>query len=238
MSLLLCFFVMLYAMSTLQVPKMQAAVESFRGGLGVSGMATAKDQNPKQEQPQEQQEQEQQEQEQQEQEQQGQEQQGQGNWTITVPQGNKARFQTTYSDEKSVKGGIIRFAVNSDELDEETKRRLNLLIEELSGLPFKILITGHAEPNEQGTYRHAMDLSYSRAVNVWRYLVSKGMNQNDFRIHAAGFSEPVEVEAEEKDSHDANRCVDIKIIANTPRNTMLPQNKKKNAGTNLKYLRF
>ncbi|MDR2754345.1 MAG: OmpA family protein [Planctomycetaceae bacterium] len=212
MSLLLCFFVMLYAMSTLQVPKIQAAVESFRGGLVK-------------------QEQEKQQQEKQEKQKQHENQTTTTTTTTAISQGNKTCFQTTYSDEKSVKGGVIRFAVNSDELNDETKRHLNLLIEELSGVPFKILITGHAEPDEQGTYRDSMDLSYSRAVNVWRYFVSKGMNQDDFRIHAAGSSEPIEME--EMGSQLINMCADIKIIANTFRNE-----EKKNVGNNLKYLRF
>jgi len=37
MSLLLCFFVMLYAISTLQTTKFQSATESLRGAFGVFG---------------------------------------------------------------------------------------------------------------------------------------------------------------------------------------------------------
>jgi chemotaxis protein MotB len=187
MTLLLCFFVMLYAMSTLHVPKMQAVVESFRSGftnqeqLKQSGQQTIVTS------------------------------------TIAVSQGNKAQFQTTYSDEKSIKGGVIRFALNSDELNDEAKRQLNLLIEELADLPFKVQITGHAEQDEQGTFRDAMDLSYSRAVNVWRYFVLKGLNQNDFQIHAAGSSEPTKMNGTNPQSL-VNTCVDLKLIINSPRN--------------------
>jgi flagellar motor protein MotB len=41
MSLLLCFFIMLYAISTVQEFKMQAATESLRGGFGLFGQMTA-----------------------------------------------------------------------------------------------------------------------------------------------------------------------------------------------------
>ncbi|MDR2440925.1 MAG: OmpA family protein [Planctomycetaceae bacterium] len=207
MSLLLCFFVMLYAMSTLQVPKIQAAVESFRGGLAKQTQEKLQENQQEKKGQQEQQ-------------------------ATAISQGNKSRFQTTYIDEKSIKGGVICFAVNSDELNENAKRHLNLLIEEFSVLPFKIQITGHAEYNEQGTYRDSMDLSYSRAVNVYRYFISKGMNQNDFRVYAAGFSEPVE--AEGIDPQNANHCVDIKIIANTLRNK--EQKEQDQTNNKLKYL--
>jgi chemotaxis protein MotB len=204
MTLLLCFFVMLYAMSTLQVSKMQAVAESFRGGFVREGVQGKEGQK--------------------------------GQQTIAVPataisQGNKTRFQTTSVDEKSVKGGLIRFKVNSDELNDEAKRQLNSLIEELDDSPFKVSVTGHAEHHEQGTFRDAVDLSYSRAVNVCRYFVSRGMNQNDFRIHAAGCSEPVEIDG--KKSQSVNTCVDLKLIVNAPRN------KEKNKTNNkLKLLKL
>ncbi|MDR1268372.1 MAG: OmpA family protein [Planctomycetaceae bacterium] len=212
MSLLLCFFIMLYAMSTLQVSKMQAAVESFRGSSAKQEQGKQQEQNTKTT--------------------------PQSFQATTIPQGNKSQFQTTiqktYSDEKSIKGGIICFKANSDELSEDAKRQLNLLVEDIDGLPFKIQITGHAEVNEQGTYRDSIDLSYSRAANVCRYFVSKGMNQNDFRIYAAGFSEPVE--AEGIDLRNINTCVDIKIIANAVRNK--EQKDQNKTGKELKYLNF
>jgi chemotaxis protein MotB len=204
MTLLLCFFVMLYAISTLQVPKMQAAVESFRGGFAKQGQPEQLKQS---------------------------EQQTTATPAISVSQGNNAHFQTTYSDEKSVKGGVICFEVNSDELSDKAKRQLNLLIKEFTDSPFKIQITGHAEHNEQGTFRDAMDLSYSRAVNVCRYFVSKGMNYNDFRVCVAGFSEPVEIDGMKPQS--VNTCAELKIIINSPKN------KEKNKNNNeLKLLKF
>ncbi len=39
MSLLLCFFIMLYAISTLEVVKVQAAIESLSEGFGYKGDA-------------------------------------------------------------------------------------------------------------------------------------------------------------------------------------------------------
>ncbi|MDR0337370.1 MAG: OmpA family protein [Planctomycetaceae bacterium] len=189
MSLLLCFFVMLYAMSTLQVPKMQAAVESFRGSSARQEQDKISAQNTKNS--------------------------PQGFHTPTISHGTKNQFQTTYANETALKGGVIYFPTNSDELNDEIKQQLNPFLEELSGLPFKIQITGHAAPNEKGTYRDSLDLSYGRAVTVLRYFVSRGMNQNDFRIYAAGFSEPVETDGIAL--RNANTCVDIKIIADMKR---------------------
>jgi chemotaxis protein MotB len=194
MSLLLCFFVMLYAVSTLEVPKMQAAVESFRGGFGSLGSLSVKDRQTGI----------------------GGQRGGtaagfeQGGQPITAVQVNKTGVQTTSFEENSIKGGLIRFEPGSDELDDQAKRELNALVKELADSPFKIQVTGHAGIGERGMYRDPMDLSYSRAVNVWRYLVSRGLNRDDFRINAVGSSEPL-------DSEYGNTVVEINLLDNVIR---------------------
>ena len=209
MSLLLCFFIMLFSMSTLEVVKVQAAIESLKEGFGYTGSATVpKDRSAnatrqkisatgrakrldvlK------------------------------GGQPVTAPQGDQMKVQSIEVDEETIKGGLVFFNLGSDELTEDAKRQLENVYEDLVGSPFKILITGHAGPGEHGPYRDAMDFSYSRAVNVWKYLVSQGLKPNYFRVTSLGSSEPIArtLLPPGADPRQANAFVEIKLLSGTVR---------------------
>lgn len=209
MSLLLCFFIMLFSMSTLQVVKIQAAIESLREGFGYVGASMAP-----------------------------QNQQAnatrprisstgrarrldvlRGGQPITAPKGEQPQVQQIKQDAESVKGGLIRFEPGSDELNAQAKRDLDAVYGELVGSPFKILVKGHAAPGEQGLSSREIDLSYTRAVNVWEYLVSLGIKREYFQISAVGPYEPVSrsVLPSGAGPREANSVVEVLLMTNTIR---------------------
>ncbi|MDR0869782.1 MAG: OmpA family protein [Planctomycetaceae bacterium] len=223
MSLLLCFFIMMYALSTLQEPKIQAAIESLREGFGYMGAnAVPKDRQANASKPKI-------------------NSTGRakrldvlrGGQPVVAPQGDQAKVQTVRVNEEPITGGLIRFEIGSDELTEDAKKQLQVLYTQLVGSPFKIQVVGHAGATEQGPYRDDFDFSYARAANVMRYLVSLGLKPVFFRITPVGASEPISrtVLPPGTAPAAANAFAEVKLLSNTVRE--LESDK---ADRNLKYL--
>ena len=147
MSLLLCLFVMLYALSTVQELKFQAATESLRGGFGLFGTS-----------------------------------QSFKTGTAAKPVGKQI-------------GGIILFDWGSEDLSEAAKQELNEIHRQLLGTPDNIQIIGQAGLGESSVYRRELDLAYARAINVWDYLVSLGIDRKRLQVvQQAGEAEGARVE--------------------------------------------
>ena len=182
MSLLLCFFIMLYAISTLEIVKVQAAVESLRAGFGYQGASQApqpsKAANATRQRINS---------------------TGRakrldvlrGGQPVAAPQGDFSTVSTINPKEEPIKGGIIRFDFASDELNEQAKRDIDVIYDQLAGSPSKIKVKGHASPEEKGAYRLVDDKAYARAVNVREYLVDKGINRKHFELSVVGPYEPL-----------------------------------------------
>ena len=79
-------------------------------------------------------------------------------------------------------GGTIPFGWGSDDITDLAKRELNEVYRQLLGTLYKVQIVGKAELGEPSAYRRELDLAYSRAVNVWDYLVSLGMSRERCEI--------------------------------------------------------
>jgi flagellar motor protein MotB len=133
MSLLLCLFVMLYAISTLQESKVHSVTESIRGSFGLFG--------------------------------------GQPFKMGAVPKASGQRI-----------GGVILFELGSDDLSDEARQELNDVYQQMLNSPHKVQILGKAELGEPSAYRRELDLAYSRAVNVWDYLISLGIDRERCQI--------------------------------------------------------
>ena len=133
MSLLLCFFVMLYAVSALQESKVHSATESLRGSFGLFG--------------------------------------GQPFKMGIVPKASGQRV-----------GGSVRFDWGSDDLSDTAKQGLNDVYRQILNTPHKVQVIGYAGLGEPSAYRREWDLAYSRAINVWDYLVSLGMSRERCEI--------------------------------------------------------
>ena len=211
MLLLLCFFIMLYAISTLEVVKVQAAVESLREGFGYQGASQAPQAKS-------------------------------ANATrprinatgrakrldvmrggqpVAAPRGDNPNVATIKPGEEPIKGGIIRFDLGSDELNEQAKRDLDIIYDQLAGSPFKIKIKGHASPEEKGAYRLIDDKAYARAINVREYLVEKGLKRQYFEVSQVASFEPLARTsiAEQANPQLVNAYVEVMLLSTYLRDT-------------------
>jgi outer membrane protein OmpA-like peptidoglycan-associated protein len=79
-------------------------------------------------------------------------------------------------------GGVILFDLGSDDLSDAAKQELNEIYQQMLNSPHKVQIIGKAELGEPSAYRRELDLAYSRAVNVWDYLISLGISREHCEI--------------------------------------------------------
>jgi chemotaxis protein MotB len=178
MSLLLCFFVMLFALSTITPPRVEALTEALRQDIvGYAGISTSKSPKAKS--------------------------------TVVVsdsaarsrsiaallggqpapgPAGDSGRVQTMLIDGEVVRGGFIRFEPENDELTEQAKVELKMILSILRGSPYKIIVRGYAAPTEGSGIYDDPELAYSRVVSVVDELVSLGLRRDFFEIEAMGSS--------------------------------------------------
>jgi chemotaxis protein MotB len=181
MSLLLCFFIMLYSMSVITTIKFEAVVESLQQNLGYAGSSKKPSRSNKPT----------------SQRATTSERSNRlaaltGGQPIVSAQGDHSNVQTIRIKEELIKGGIIQFDLGSDELSVQAKQDIDAILSTLVGSPFKIMIKGHAASYElQGPYQQDIDLSYTRAMNVRNYLISRGLKAKFFQITAVGSHEPL-----------------------------------------------
>jgi chemotaxis protein MotB len=171
MSLLLCFFIMLYAISTLEIVKAQAVTESVRSSFGGKRMGsnsksrstTARTIRK--------------------------------NLTSGGPvqssEGDNPRVMNIRDMGELVRGGVILFELNSDELSDKAKEDLTRVYGLIGGSPNKIEVRGHAGPTEKTIYSSSWDLSFSRAMAVKEYLQSLGLPERAIRVSQDGQFAPI-----------------------------------------------
>lgn len=207
MSLLLTFFVLMLSFSTMEVIKFNHAMGSLRGSLGVFTT------DPEMSQP----------------------------IRITMPlargkvrQSENIRkaseaLQKTLSDEgmegdvtltANSSGLVIRiqtpilYELNSADIKGEVKDILLRIGEILKLLPNETLVQGHTDnlPINRGPYPSNWELSYQRAVNVVRYLITEG-RLVPTRIAAEGYGKfrPILPNTTAK-GRAQNRRIEIHII--------------------------
>lgn len=189
MSLLLCFFVLLFSMSYLEEAKMSDAIESLNNAFGYQGDGLAANVDvirqridklnkgryidvdrrkppPEDMEPED-----------------GKE----------TPHGEESMMQLVPKFEVgSEHGFLIPFSYGNDELNVKAKLNLRQIYQGVVGSPYKIIVKGHASQGEVGgAYRTDIDLAYARAVNVRDYLVSLGLKENQFQILVVGKHEPI-----------------------------------------------
>ncbi|MCL2709818.1 MAG: OmpA family protein [Planctomycetaceae bacterium] len=176
MSLLLCFFIMLFAMSTITPIKWEAFVETQNMKMGYAGTSRIPSQSNKpsaalgsvSERA-----------------------RRQAAMTGGQPTPGRAgdflNRQTIQPDGTPVKGGLIRFELGSDQLDEQAKQDLAALLPALEKSSNKIKIEGYVSPAEEedGFFSRGIYLANSRANEVMNYLVELGLRRDHFEI---GFS--------------------------------------------------
>ena len=176
MSLLLCFFIMLFALSIITPPRFQALVDTLSQDF--TGYAGSSDQRAKS---------------------------NKTTRTISDsaaksrrisaqvggqpspgPRGESTEILAISLDGSTVKGGLIRFELGSYELADQAKWQLRRILPDLQGSLQRIMVKGYAAPSEGGReQQNNSDLAFSRAISVVDYLVTLGLNPMFFETCVA-----------------------------------------------------
>lgn len=203
-TLLLCFFVMLYGFSNVDTEKFQGFITSFRGGLGVLDGGINVSQKS-----------------------------GVASTSSIVALEQLRAIEETLSEfiaqeglagavtlEEEERGLIVRFAdqvffdLGKADLKPEAKEVLRRLAPLLKDLPNPIRIEGHTDnlPINNARFPSNWELSTYRATSVIRYLIEE-LGFNPERLSAAGYGEYRPVVPNDTPEHRAlNRRVDIVIM--------------------------
>ena len=105
----------------------------------------------------------------------------------------------------------IYFSFDSYTLNEDSKQFLAAIARQLSTIPNKIIIGGHA--SKEGTQRHNEQLALNRALAVRRYLISLGIDAKRMIAKEYGSSVPNAINTGNEMSLD--RRVEIIVVDDT-----------------------
>jgi chemotaxis protein MotB len=99
------------------------------------------------------------------------------------PVGESRDVHTILLDGETVKGGVTRFELGNYELTEQARENLRALLPTLQGSPQKIMVKGYTAPVERGrAAQQDTDLAFYRATSAVDYLVSLGLKRDFFEI--------------------------------------------------------
>ena len=106
------------------------------------------------------------------------------------PVGESRDVHTIQLTGDSVK--VIRFDFGRDVLTGQAQRELRAILPTLQGSPQKIMVKGYVAPTEGGgeAYKQDVDLAFSRALSVVDYFVSLGLRQDFFEVVVAPMEVP------------------------------------------------
>ncbi len=204
MSLLLCFFVMLVAMSTMNEVKFMEAVKSIQDAMGFeNSFGQIPTLTPSQNSMMRRLE------------------------SIIIPkriknigdsddeglEGKEYRVEQIREGLR-ITGGILEFDRGSAEPRRATSDVVARLATEIRGHTTKIEIRGHAslEPiPSDSPFKNQMDLSYARAKAIADLLVKHGVQARRLRLVACGHWEPIRTQAYKEEEHARNRRVEVLV---------------------------
>lgn len=175
MSLLLCFFVMLFAISNIVDAKWVALIQTMEGKKGYTGRAKKQSHGTRP---------------------------ASAVFSISersrrtsalsgaqtvTGKGEQDYQQQITASGDIVKGGLIRFGQGSDDLNAQAKKDLEKLCPILLDSPLKIMVKGYVAPGEieLGHYSHDYFLAHARAVKVMDYLIELGLKKEYFQVGVA-----------------------------------------------------
>ena len=171
MSLLLCFFIMLFALSIIAEQRVQALADTLTQDFtGYAGSSSAKSPKVK-------------------------------TTTTPTDSAAKSRRTSTLAGGQPTPGPVgestevhvlildgettrvILFELSSDELTDQAKLDLQTIFPRLRGSDHKIMVKGHAAPTEEEMGgRRNVDLAFYRALSVVDHFVSLGLQRTAFEI--------------------------------------------------------
>ena len=210
MALLLCFFIMLFAISVIQEIKWEAFIETLERRMGYSGrsprpsrdhqpaasLSTTPEESRRLA-------------------------ANLGTQPTPGPGGEYGPPQTIDTDGPAVRGGLIRFDMGSPDLTQQAIVDLDTLLPLLMESRNKIMVKGYAAPTETdvGYFSRDFYLAYRRAVNVKNHLISLGLEETSFQM---GMSDQTTIPRREilppgMDPRLAGASVGIYLLDNTVR---------------------
>ena len=198
MSLLLCFFVMLFSMSSMDKGKSEIVTIIMQDTFGTTRSAYVPFPGERLEQD------------------------SSGldknrSMTVnTIQQGNPTRssMSVRFPKEKNVTG-IVAFEDDSDTLGHEAIQTLAEIYNRVKGSPLMIEVRGHTGLSERGPNRDSMDLAYARAYVVRKYLIDKGINPGRIIVTSMGANKTTgTVSAAELGG--SNAYVEVLLTSETP----------------------
>lgn len=122
--------------------------------------------------------------------------------------------QRISSGSRITLGGPILFQPFSAELTPDLEKDLDTLAEVMKKKELMIMIRGHATPEQPPAasgFRDPMDLSYQRAIHVYNYLLSKGIEPTHMHVNAVGSAEPRFLTSDAQ-KQALNRRVDVFLM--------------------------
>jgi len=209
MSLLLCFFIMLFALSIITPVRFQALVDTLRQDFaGYAGAAqvrqradktttTATDSDARSRRISA----------------------LAGGQPTPGPPGEQTDVHTILLDGETIRGGLIRFELGGSELTEQARWDLRATLPILRGSPQRIEVRGYVAPDEGGgMYQRVSDLAFYRALSVVDYLVSHDLNHGFFEIVVAPGTLPnMNILPAGTDPRHAGASVEIRLLNQTLR---------------------
>jgi chemotaxis protein MotB len=209
MSLLLCFFIMLFALSIITPVRFQALVDTLQQDFtGYAGTArervranktttTVTDSDARSRRISA----------------------LAGGQPIPGPPGEQTDVYTILLDGETIRGGLIRFELGSSELTDQARWDLRATLPILRGSPQKIEVRGYVAPGEGGgIYQRDSDLAFYRALGVVDYLVSHDLARDFFEIVVAPGTLPnLNILPAGTDPRHAGASVEIRLLNQTLR---------------------
>ena len=215
MSLLLTFFIMLYAMSSIDAKKAETVTQVMRETFGTSKDAIfvpfpAKESLTSTL---------------------GSQKSNRSQTVETVQSGNptKSKIPVIKPVEKITKG-VILFENDSDTLGKDAIVAIQETYQQLKGSPLMIELRGHTGLNERGANSDSMDLAYARAYMVRKHLIDLGIDPIRIIVtawgtnHMSGSVVPSQVGV-------SNAYVEVVLISETPENDVSSNSDSKSGTT-------
>ena len=176
MSLLLCFFIMLFAISIISEVKLVALIETLERRQGYSGASPNPSEATTQTAPPA-----------------GIPEDSRRSASLVGSQPTSGRGgdfpspQPVHPDGSPVRGGLIFFDLGLDLLNEKAESDLDLILPTLRSAQEKIFVKGHVGPAELefSYFEREFYLAYSRAVVVKNYLMEQGISEENIQIGVA-----------------------------------------------------
>ena len=213
MGLLLCFFVMLYALSTIDPVKVVTVAEQFSIQFGssaqqipVPGLQPPNNSNKR------------------ELKSTGRAKRSEtfmGGNPVLAPKGEYATVRSIRPKQEKITGGVVYFELGLDELNNVAKEDIRVIADQLRGTPYKILVKGHTSI-EPGIYANSLHtLGYSRAANVRNELIRLGVEGKLIQTMTVGPDEPVPLSLSTpgRSAQAANAFVEVLRLLDLPDRT-------------------